>query len=315
MGYQNMQDCHLLFVGVPLIRENLVSGSPENEESLLCERKRKLRRNRDEVPHIFDNLHGFSTVDGFVEINECMSEMIKYVANEPSAGLYYVQQHTQNAVPNVIRLRNNVTNKSRDTTLHTEDLEDSITTVSSMKECGLSIADEMIGDIKKSLALISKKQPKKGLIDNFQLGRTSSWGPTTWGRKSSNLSQLGQQKSAVDLFSNVFKTAKEKASNIKWPQLDEKELMPYVRPPLPARSISSSSSVQDMEAEELPLSSAVSDDPLVENEVPVETRLPDQSILSESKTYEDFKSDREAKLREWLEGGPAHDTSHSKAEV
>ena len=58
-------------------------------------------------------MHGFSMVDGFAEITESLAEMIKYVANEPSVGLFYVQQHTWNAVPNVIRLKNNVVEKSQ----------------------------------------------------------------------------------------------------------------------------------------------------------------------------------------------------------
>lgn len=47
-------------------------------------------------------------------------------------------------------------------TLHTEDLEDSISMVGSMRECGFSIADEMNKDIKKSLLIMSTSQPKKG---------------------------------------------------------------------------------------------------------------------------------------------------------
>ncbi|KAL0317351.1 UNVERIFIED_CONTAM: hypothetical protein Sangu_2149400 [Sesamum angustifolium] len=72
-------------------------------------------------------MNDFSTVDGFVEISEDLADMIKFVANEPSVGLFYIQQHTQNAAPNLINLKNNVVEKSHETTLHTEDLEDSIT--------------------------------------------------------------------------------------------------------------------------------------------------------------------------------------------
>ncbi|GMQ07530.1 hypothetical protein CsSME_00051683 [Camellia sinensis var. sinensis] len=36
-------------------------------------------------------MHELSTVDGFVEVTESLAEMIKYVANEPSVGLFYVQ--------------------------------------------------------------------------------------------------------------------------------------------------------------------------------------------------------------------------------
>ncbi|KAL7168624.1 hypothetical protein ACSBR2_038960 [Camellia fascicularis] len=84
-------------------------------------------------------MHEFFTVDGFVEVTESLAEMIKYVANEPSVGLFYVQQHNQYAVPNLINLMNNVMEKSRELTLHTEDLEDSITMVRSMKDCGVHL--------------------------------------------------------------------------------------------------------------------------------------------------------------------------------
>ncbi|KAL6006686.1 hypothetical protein ACLOJK_032179 [Asimina triloba] len=38
-------------------------------------------------------------------VNECLAEMIKYIANEPSVGLFYVQQHTQNAIPNLVHIK------------------------------------------------------------------------------------------------------------------------------------------------------------------------------------------------------------------
>ncbi|KAM7526867.1 hypothetical protein LguiA_016769 [Lonicera macranthoides] len=101
-------------------------------------------------------MHGFSTINCFMEIIEKIAEMIKYVANEPSVGLFYVQQHTQNAVPNLINLKNNVEENFRGMTLHTEDLEDSISMVRSMKESGIPIADEMGKDIRKSLAIIAQ---------------------------------------------------------------------------------------------------------------------------------------------------------------
>ncbi|MDD0148562.1 hypothetical protein PSY31_23015, partial [Shigella flexneri] len=83
---------------------------------------------------------------------------------------FYVQQHIQNSAPNLVNLKNNVAEKSNDTAFHTEDLEDSITMLSSMKECGFPIADEMIRDIKKSLSIISTKQPKRGLLRNSSSG-------------------------------------------------------------------------------------------------------------------------------------------------
>ncbi|XVE99251.1 hypothetical protein REPUB_Repub03eG0182000 [Reevesia pubescens] len=259
-------------------------------------------------------MNGFSTVDGFVEITESLAEMIKYVANEPSVGLFYVQQHAQNAVPNVVNLNNHVVEKSREATLHTEDLEDSIAMVTSMKECGFPIADEMIKDIRNSLKLMSTKQPKRGLIrspaSSFQMRRTSSWGPMPWGHGSGNVQQDGS-----NYFSTVIKSARQKASNFKWPQLDSNEQIetepqkppPHPAPPLSAAS-ASTSSIPDTEAYELPLSNQMGDVLHEEEEEEKKEETEDdvapshQNLLFMSENYDDFKADKEAKLKQWLEG-------------
>ncbi|KAK1347082.1 BLOC-1-related complex subunit like [Heracleum sosnowskyi] len=167
-------------------------------------------------------MEDISTVDGFVEITECVAEMLKYLANEPSVGLFYVQQHTQNSVPNLVNLRNSVEDKSREMTLHTEDSGESIVMLSSMKECGSPIVDDMISDIKNSLTIMSSKQPKRGLINNprslFQMGRSSSWGPAAWGRNEAPLEPEAESSSSY--ISTVFKSAKERAASLKWVQSD-----------------------------------------------------------------------------------------------
>ncbi|TXG49458.1 hypothetical protein EZV62_025333 [Acer yangbiense] len=265
-------------------------------------------------------MHGFSTVDGFVEITESLAEMIKYVANEPSVGLFYIQQHTQSAVPNLVNLKNSVVEKSHETSLHTEDLEDSNTMVSSMKECGFVIADDMIKDIKKSLVLMSTKQPKRGLINRqtsgFQMGKTSPWGSVSWGR-SSVLAPQDNEKNG-NYFSTVFKSAREKANTFKWPQLEskdtivvqgEKQLLPYPTQLLSFASAESSSSQPDMEADELPVSSQVVDEPLEEEEEEEEGKeettadasSSHHNLFSLTENFDDFKADKEAKLEEWLE--------------
>ncbi|WCJ19277.1 hypothetical protein M5689_001573 [Euphorbia peplus] len=239
-------------------------------------------------------MHGFSTADGFVEITEDLSEMIKYVANEPSVGLFYVQQHTQHAVPNVINLKNNIAEKTRETVLHTQDTEESITMMRSMKDCGPSIADEMSKDIRASLALMSEKQPRKGLISNpslgFQIGRSSSWGPASWGQNRGKPDRGGSGSGTY--FSTVLKSAKEKATNLKWPQLDPRELTPI--------SASTSSSIPDIESDELPVSQAP-DELLQGEDEQAETSLISDNLLSQLENYEDFKADKEAKLEDWLE--------------
>lgn len=253
-------------------------------------------------------MHGFSTVDGFVEISDCLAEMIKYVANEPSVGLFFIQQHTQNAVPNVIKLKNSVVEKSHETTLHTEDLEDSVTMVRSMKECGFPIADEMIGDIKKSLVTMTTKQPKRGLIhrptSDFQTQRASFWGSA-----SVNAQEEGSEKRG-NYFSSVFKLSKQKDSNLKWPRLgstgsiDSKTEKPQLSPNLLLSVTSASAtSLQGMETDELPPSSQVDDESQSEqsHNSDVESKL-----LLVSEKYEDFKANKEAKLEEWLEGTSNH---------
>ncbi|KAJ6909295.1 hypothetical protein NC652_020324 [Populus alba x Populus x berolinensis] len=266
-------------------------------------------KSSNELPLGFDKMHGFSIVDGFAEITESLAEMINYVANEPSVGLFYVQQHTRNAVPNVIRLKNNVVEKSRETNLHTEDLEDSITVVKSMKECGFPVADEMIRDIRTSLAILSAKQPRRGLINSpasgFQMGRTSSWGPGTWGRNGDDAKKDGKRTS--NYFSTVFKSAKERASNFKWPPRDSKESTTIqVEKPLsypnPSQLVGiSSSSLPAAELDELPWSSLTADEQELDKEKDQDgVNSPPYNILLVTENHNDFQADKEAKLEEWL---------------
>ncbi|KAK6135517.1 hypothetical protein DH2020_030731 [Rehmannia glutinosa] len=251
-------------------------------------------------------MHDFSTADGFVEITENLADMIKFVANEPSVGLFYIQQHTHNATPNLLNLKNNVVEKSHETTLHTEDLEDSIVMLRSMKECGFPIADEMIKDIKKSLSIVSTKQPKRGLIYNSSagfLGRTSSWSPATWGQNS--LYSNHDSEKSTGYLSSIFKSAKQTANNFKRPQVESKETMqskPFdLNPAVPSTS-SNTLTVPEAENEELdfPLSSEIERE--LQEESQLSKSLSHQQFLSLYENYDEFKADREAKLEEWLGG-------------
>ncbi|KAL7190017.1 hypothetical protein ACSBR1_039627 [Camellia fascicularis] len=245
-------------------------------------------------------MYELTVVDGFVEVTESLAEMIKYVANEPSVGLFYVQQHTQNAVPNLINLKNNVMEKSWELTLHTKDLEDSITMVRSMKDCSFPIADEMIRDTKKSLAIMSTKQTKRGLIHNpssgFQMGRTSSWGPSTWGCNADSMRQDGERTG--NYLTSVLKSAKERASNFKWPQLDPKEsiqskgekLVSYLNPPLPVSASITNSTMPDAEADELPVSSQIDDE--LQQELPVDESASNHQLVSFSENCDEFTAER-----------------------
>ncbi|KVI05042.1 uncharacterized protein LOC112525553 [Cynara cardunculus var. scolymus] len=251
--------------------------------------------NDDEVRSALTKMYEYSSpVDGFVEISEGLGEMIKSLANEPSVGLFYVQQHTHKAVPNLVSLRNNIVSKSREMSLHTEDSEDSITMVRSMKECGFPIVDDMIKDITKSIATISSKQPKKGLISSkpvsgSQTTRTSSWGPTTW-------RSMNDVEKSSSYLSSVFKSAKQKATNLKWAQLDALESKEEaIRPP---------SAAMQREEEELPISSHIASGN--QEDVRVDELI---SNLSLAENFDEFKADKEAKLEEWLGGSIMNNNS------
>ncbi|XP_074280127.1 uncharacterized protein LOC141605317 [Silene latifolia] len=229
-----------------------------------------------------------SVAEGFVEINENLGDMIKYVANEPSVGLFYIQQHAQNAVPNVVKLKNNVTEKSTEVTFHTEDLEDSIVMTRTMKECGFPIINDMIRDIKTSLTLISSKQPVRGVISqrssSFQVRGTSPWAPMPWGQGTSTTRDDSVKPESY--FSSVLKSAKEKAVNLNWahPHPTEASEITEVLPP--------------DEDEELPLSSQVENEIVEETNVSTDGKT-QQSAPVES-DFEEFKAEREAFLEEWL---------------
>ncbi|KAL5701797.1 hypothetical protein ACHQM5_027097 [Ranunculus cassubicifolius] len=243
-------------------------------------------------------MDGFSTADGFVEVNESVADMIKYVANEPSVGLYFVQQHTHNALPNLLKLQDKVASRTRETTLHTQDLEESIVMVDSMKHCGLSLAHDMINDINKSLLLISKSQPQRGSSSGVRHAKNGS--RELPARTQSSLFSQHEAKSSSSYFSAVLKSAKEKAGNIKWPQLDPEESVGNKSDQQPVDQSQDDgvgtvvSTPPDTESEELPYLSHVSN---TQSDEP----LPIQGLSLEAASYEEFKANKEAKLKKWLD--------------
>lgn len=248
-------------------------------------------------------MHGFSTVDGFVEINECLAEMIKYLANEPSVGLFFVQQHTQKAVPNVIKHKKNVLEKSHETSLHTQDLEDSVTMVKSIKECGFPIAEEMIGDIRKSLVTLATKQPKRGLIHQLSTDNKKTEKMGSWGGFALNAQEGGKKRG--NYFSSVFSSARQKSSSNLFSSIDSKHEMnqPNHNRSLSASSVSISSSRHGTETDELPLTNQVEGE-LEQNEP---SGISDNLFSVSEEKYSDFKAIKEAQLEKWLEGTSNHD--------
>ncbi|KAJ3679623.1 hypothetical protein LUZ60_017634 [Juncus effusus] len=222
-------------------------------------------------------MHAFSPADGFFTVKEGVDEMIKNLANEPSVGLYFVQQHAQSSMPNLLSVQEKVSEKVREVTLHTEDIEDSICVVKSMEEFGLPIADEMIKDINKSLLIINSSQPKRGLIEN------PSWG-FQFTRSGSNIPESSDStgSSSRNYFTSMFKSAKQKAASFKWTSSQD--------------LIVTDNKGTNSEAMMSPLMPPTDQsDASAEN-----SGMSDNAALLED--YDKFKLEQELKLREWLEG-------------
>uniref|UniRef100_A0A0E0EHX7 Uncharacterized protein n=1 Tax=Oryza meridionalis TaxID=40149 RepID=A0A0E0EHX7_9ORYZ len=239
-----------------------------------------------------------SPADGFLRVKEGVDEMIKYVANEPSVGLYFVQQHAQASMPLLLDVKGKVTEKIHEVTLHTEDIEDSICAVRSMAEFGLPIADDMIKDINKSLKIMSKTQPKRGLIQNptwgFQSGKSSG----TWEE------DLGTTDggSSRNYFSSMFNTAKQKASTLRWPQPDfgtkddtTEESESSAAPESSQAGGHGASTPSDTEKDDLPVSSQ-----LLDNNTATMKESSSTDISKSVENYNKFKEEQELKLQEWL---------------
>ncbi|XP_062196711.1 uncharacterized protein LOC133899687 [Phragmites australis] len=237
-----------------------------------------------------------SPADGFLRVKDGVDEMIEYVANEPSVGLYFVQQHARASMPLLLDVKGKVVEKTHEVTLHTEDMEDSICAVRSMAEFGLPLADDMIKDINKSLQIMSKAQPKRGLIQNpswgFQFGKS----PGTWDDLSA-----ANGGSSQNYLSSMFNTAKRKASGLRWPQPDfttkddSSENSASSVAPESSQAGGQGASMPDTERDELPISSQLSDGRTATNQ-----SLPATDISKMVETYNKFKEEQELKLQEWL---------------
>ncbi|URD97988.1 hypothetical protein MUK42_28281 [Musa troglodytarum] len=223
-------------------------------------------------------------------VKEGVDDMIKFLANEPSVGLFFVQQHAQTSMPYLLNLKDKVGEKIHEVTLHTEDIEDSIGSVRSMAEYGIPIADEMIKDINRSLHIVSASQPKRGVI------RNPSWGgqQDTSGRSIVTAPHEGSSRSSY--LSAVFKSTKWKAGGLRWSQTNSMMEDPKSGNPLssatPPHAVGSvTPATTDTDGDELPLSSQLLDDESL--------CVPDMSTVLED--YDKFKSEREAKFEEWLQ--------------
>ncbi|CAA7392044.1 unnamed protein product [Spirodela intermedia] len=250
-------------------------------------------------------MYGFSAADGFVDVNQGVEDMIRYLANEPSLGLFYVQQHAQNAMPNVLDLNDKILEKTHNTMLQTEDLEDSICCVKSMSECGFHIVDEMVKDINKSLHIMSTSRPRKGLLRSSSRGFQVERGNLQAFSSFSEFSGRGQLEvgdGRGGYLSAVFSSVKQKAAMLRWSQID-----PMLQSRTPASSSATPSSSM---GEEDPVGAAAPSSLEMEGDgLPLSSQIITLGDDTVPDNFEKFKSEQEAKLKEWLEEVQDHGPS------
>ncbi|XP_042472332.1 uncharacterized protein LOC122054990 [Zingiber officinale] len=211
---------------------------------------------------MYNGLDGF-----FMNVKEGVDEMIKFLANEPSMGFFFVQKHAHASMPYLLDVKDKVDGKIREVTLHTEDLKDSVCSVESIKEFGIPIVEEMIKDINKSLLILSTSQPKRGLIrktneqDAFAPGGDQHGG------------------SSRSYFSSFFSSTRQKAAALGQPQ-------PYTM-----------SKDDRKKHQSLAITSPEGD--LLQETVPLFEDLSVQSF--ELRDYDRFKNDQQVKYEEWLD--------------
>ncbi|CAK9262646.1 unnamed protein product [Sphagnum jensenii] len=103
-----------------------------------------------------------SSVDALQGVHDSVSELVQQVANEPSVGLYFVQQHVHKAVPGLLSVKNKLAEDTQEALLYTENAKDALTAIKTMKECGPPAVNSMISMLTASISLLpSLRHPKR----------------------------------------------------------------------------------------------------------------------------------------------------------
>jgi hypothetical protein len=98
---------------------------------------------------------------GCFTVHDSVSELVQQVANEPSVGLYFVQQHVHKAVPGLLSIKNKLAEDTQEALLYTEDARDALTAIKTMKEYGPPAVNSMISMLTASISLLpSLRHPK-----------------------------------------------------------------------------------------------------------------------------------------------------------
>lgn len=145
----------------------------------------------------------------------------------------------------------------------------------------------------------------------FQMGRSSSWSPAAFAYGTGQAQS--DSGSGTGYLSTVINSAKQKAAALRWPPLDASQLRnPKVErqmsTPEPTDSMVATggavSTLHVAEADELPLSSQNEDERLDMSTTSSGSVRTHEPLTSEN--FEKFRSDQEARLKQWLEETENH---------
>ncbi|KAI5079201.1 hypothetical protein GOP47_0006872 [Adiantum capillus-veneris] len=96
------------------------------------------------------------------DVHEMVTEALKLVANEPSVGLYFVQQHVHKAVPSLLNVKHQITEATASADLATADVKDSLSCIKSMKDCGPPVIERMIKTLQTASTQIPTNHQSRG---------------------------------------------------------------------------------------------------------------------------------------------------------
>eukprot|EP00850_Spirogloea_muscicola_P012426 SM000080S22941 [mRNA] locus=s80:256440:257989:- [translate_table: standard] len=102
----------------------------------------------------------FNHPEQLQEVYNKLADILKQLANKPSVGLYYVQQHALKATPAVVALRDTVQETTAEAVYATEDVRAAATSVRTMKGVGPPAINAMLACIQNCEAL--RLTPKPG---------------------------------------------------------------------------------------------------------------------------------------------------------
>ncbi|KAJ7299628.1 hypothetical protein O6H91_Y190000 [Diphasiastrum complanatum] len=167
------------------------------------------------------------------EVHDSLTEVIKQIANEPSLGLYFVQQHVHKVVPVVVSLKVQLVEETQEVVLSTEDAKDALTAVSTMKELGPSVIGKMRTILNSTISSLQDEQNVKrvqlgspfsegiGQTSNVEGGMASTDASgvettTSANYKAPTILEWHSETSSSGYICSAFESALQKAGNLGW---------------------------------------------------------------------------------------------------